>query len=94
MVWSGLLYARVNYGLDFRAASPEAVIGCVSTPMLLIHGSEDTNIYPVHSEILAARNPRSVPLWLVPGARHTRAFGTAPAEFQHRVLGWFSSHAW
>jgi dipeptidyl aminopeptidase/acylaminoacyl peptidase len=93
MVWSGFLYARARYGLDFRAASPEAVIGGVSTPILLIHGLEDTNIYPVHSEILAERNPRSITLWLVPGARHTAAFGAAPAEFQRRVLGWFSDHA-
>ena len=93
MVWSGFLYARARYGLDFRDASPEAVIGGVSTPVLLIHGLDDTNIYPVHSEILAQHNPRNVTLWLVPGARHTAAFGAAPAEFQRRVLGWFSDHA-
>jgi hypothetical protein len=92
MVWSGFIYARARYGLDFRAASPEAVIGGVSTSVLLIHGLEDTNIYPVHSEILVQHNSRSITLWLVPGARHTGAFGAAPAEFERRVLGWFSAH--
>ena len=60
--------------------------------MLLIHGLEDTNIYPQHSQTLAARNPRFITLWLAPGARHTAAFGAAPQEFPRRVLGWFSSH--
>jgi uncharacterized protein len=37
MVWSGFLYARWKYGLDFHAASPEAAVGATSTPVLLIH---------------------------------------------------------
>jgi dipeptidyl aminopeptidase/acylaminoacyl peptidase len=93
MVWSGFLYARVRYGLDFRGASPETAIDHIATPVLLIHGLADTNIYPAHSETLAARNPRMVTLWLVPGARHTTALGAAPQEFRARVLGWFADHA-
>ena len=92
MVWSGFLYARMRYGLDFRAASPEATIGNMATPVLLIHGLADTNIYPAHSEMLAARNPRNITLWLVPGAGHTAALGVAPLEFRRRVLGWFAEH--
>ncbi len=93
LVWSGFLYAQVRYGLDFRGASPEKVIGRASTSVLLIHGLEDTNIYPMHSSILAARNPVSVVLWLVPGATHTAAFGVAPREFEQRVLTWFAAHS-
>ena len=92
-VWSGFIYARLRYGLDFRPVSPEEVIGTVSTPVMLIHGLADTNIYPEHSRILAARNPRSTTLWLVPGATHTQAVAAAPEEFRSRVLGWFASHS-
>jgi len=92
LVWLAFLYARVRYGLDFRDASPERAVEHSATPVLLIHGLADTNIYPAHSETLVARNPRNVRLWLVPGARHTAAFGTAPQEFRARVLGWFSEH--
>jgi fermentation-respiration switch protein FrsA (DUF1100 family) len=92
MVWAAFEYAGFKYGLDFRAASPENVIGGASTPVLLIHGLEDTNIYPVHSRILASRN-QAVRLWLVPGAKHTAAFSVAPEEFQRRVLSWCSEHA-
>jgi uncharacterized protein len=92
VVWSAFLYARARYGLDFWQASPEKAVANISTPVLLIHGLEDTNIYPQHSQTLAARNPRFITLWLAPGARHTAAFGAAPQEFPRRVLGWFSSH--
>jgi len=89
-VWMGFEYARLRYGLDFRGASPEAVLPKVAIPVLLIHGLADDKTPPIHSEILAAENPRWVRLWLVPGAGHTGAFGTAPQEFQRRVLGWFA----
>lgn len=86
MVWSGFLYARMRYGLDFRDASPEATVGHIATPVLLIHGLAD--------ETLAARNPEKITLWLVPGARHTAAYGAAPLEFPRRVLAWFHGHVY
>jgi dipeptidyl aminopeptidase/acylaminoacyl peptidase len=56
--------------------------------VLLIHGLEDTNIYPVHSRILESRN-QAVRLWPVPGAKHTGASSAAAEEFKRRVLSWF-----
>ena len=93
IVCSSFLYARMKYHLDFRAASPEHALDSISTPVLLIHGLDDTNISPSHSRTLAARNPRYITLWLVPGARHTAAMGAAPAEFRSRVLSWLNSYA-
>jgi pimeloyl-ACP methyl ester carboxylesterase len=88
-VWAGFLYARLRYGLDFRAASPEAALALSKTPVLLIHGLNDTQTPPEHSRILAASNRRMATLWLVPGAEHTGAFGAAPREFESRVLGFY-----
>ncbi len=90
-VWAGVLYARLRYGLDFREASPEVAIARSATPVLLIHGLNDTQTPPEHSRILAAKNPGSTTLWLVPGAEHTGAFGTAPQEFETRVLSFFAA---
>jgi uncharacterized protein len=92
LVWSGFLYARWKYGMDFRAANAADAVANTSTPILLIHGLADTNIAPEHSRILASVNPRSVTLWLVPGAAHTGAFAAAPEQFRSRVLGWFTEH--
>jgi dipeptidyl aminopeptidase/acylaminoacyl peptidase len=92
LVWTAFLCARVRYGLDFRAASPEAAIAQSTTPVLLIHGLQDAKTLPAHSEILAAANRRSARLWLVPGAGHTGAFSAAPREFQERVFGFFETY--
>lgn len=91
VVWSAFLYARLRYGLDFRAASPETVIARSATPVLLIHGLDDKKTPPMHSEILAAASPRSK-LWLVPGAGHTGAYNTAPREFEERLFGFFEAY--
>lgn len=90
-VWAAFLYARVRYGLDLREASPEAALARSSTPVLLIHGLSDTKTPPEHSRILAAVNPRMTTLWLVPGAGHTGAYGTAPREFENRVLNFYQN---
>jgi uncharacterized protein len=91
-IWAGFLYARLRYGLDLRAASPEDALARSTTPVLLIHGLWDRLTPPEHSEILAARNRRWAELWLVPGAGHTGAFAAAPLEFEDRVLGFFGAY--
>ncbi|MGB6942996.1 MAG: alpha/beta fold hydrolase [Bryobacteraceae bacterium] len=90
-VWAGFLYARLRYGLDFYRASPQAVLAQSSTPVLLIQDLDDRLTPLAHSEILAATNRRYTTLWLVPGAGHTGAFGTAPREFEKRVLGFYQN---
>jgi pimeloyl-ACP methyl ester carboxylesterase len=91
-IWAGFLYARLRYGLDFRAASPEAALARATTPVLLIHGLWDRLTPPEHSKILAARNRRWTELWLVPGAGHTGSLAAAPLEFEDRVLGFFEAY--
>lgn len=91
VVASGMLYARLAYGLDFSQVSPERSIAQASTPILLIHGQADRLTPPSHSERLAAANSRNC-LWLVPNALHTGASAAAPEEFRRRVLGWFEEH--
>jgi uncharacterized protein len=90
-IWAGFLYARARYGLDFRDASPEREIARSRTPVLLIHGLNDTKTPPEHSETLAARNRSTTTLWLVPGAGHTGAYGVAPQEFERRVLSFYQN---
>jgi dipeptidyl aminopeptidase/acylaminoacyl peptidase len=92
LVWSGFVYARGKYGVNLWRASPEDILSNTSTPVLLIHGMDDTNIYPAHSQTLAKTNPRNVELWLVPGAHHMTVYRTAPAEYESKLLGWFADH--
>jgi len=52
-----------------------------AVPVLLIHGTEDINILPWHSRVLAQADPAHAQLWLVPGARHCGAVGSGLTNF-------------
>jgi dipeptidyl aminopeptidase/acylaminoacyl peptidase len=91
VVSCGLLYANLADSLDFRQVSPVNSIQHSSTPILLIHGLNDSRTPPSNSQMLAAANP-SDPLWLVPKASHTAASSTEPDQFRRRVLSWFEAH--
>jgi alpha-beta hydrolase superfamily lysophospholipase len=92
VVYSGVAYAYVRYGIKLTSASAVDGVRRTRTPVLLIHGREDTKTPIRHSRVILAANPALVQLWEVPGAGHTGAFGAAPDEFRRRVLGWFQSH--
>ena len=92
MVDVGFLYVWFRYGHDMEKASPSDAVAASTTPVLLIHGMEDHNIPPFHSDEIQRRNPSHVVVWKVPGAAHTGASQAAPQEFERRVLEWFSTH--
>jgi pimeloyl-ACP methyl ester carboxylesterase len=89
----GFLYVRIRYGLNMEDAAPERAVVCSRVPVLLIHGLNDRNIPPYHSDLIQARNPESVVVWKVPGAVHTGVYKAAPEEFNRRVLSWFAEHS-
>jgi uncharacterized protein len=91
VVGSAIAYADWTDGLDLRQVSPVDSIARASTPILLIHGLQDFRTPSYNSVRLARANPRNS-LWLVPGAAHTGAASTEPAEFRRRVLGWFAQY--
>jgi len=92
VVEPGLLWGRLRYGLNLRNVAPVEAIRRNSTPVLLIHGSEDRNILPWHSRALYEANPSSTVLWEVPGAGHVTVLFEHPAEYERRVVSWFQSH--
>ncbi len=88
---AGILYVRLRYGFNMEMASPEHAVEGMKIPVLLIHGLDDRNIPPYHSDRIQSRNPSSITVWKVPGAVHTGAHQAAPEEFERRVLGWFAA---
>jgi hypothetical protein len=76
-------------GIEVDEISPEKAVGRRPFPVLLICGMEDRNVPCHHTQRIydAASGPKE--LWLVPGAGHTAALGTAPEEFEHRVTEFF-----
>jgi len=91
----GFLYARWKYGADLEQASPQNAVAASKVPVLLIHGRQDTNIPPRHSEsILVQSSARgsAVALWEPHAAGHCGAAGAEPEEYERRVIGWFQFH--
>jgi uncharacterized protein len=85
-------YARSRYGVDLMRAVPANALRDSTTPVLLIHGTEDTNIPPGQSRELHAVNPRTTELWEVAGAVHVAAMSADPQAYQRRVRAWFGGH--
>jgi len=91
-IWSAVVYARVRYGVDLLQPNPLEAVAHSKVPVLLIHGADDRNIAPLHSQLIASAAPDHVELWLVPHAGHTMAWAAAHQEFESRLLGWLASH--
>jgi len=95
VVESGILYARLKYGVDLAQDNPAQAVAASHVPVLLIHGLFDNNIPPYNSEMILAgsrgRNP-NVYLWEPTDAGHCGAMGAEPDEFERRIVSWFQHH--
>jgi hypothetical protein len=91
LVECGRLYVRWTKNVDLGLASPAAAVRGEKRPILLIHGTADSNIPISHSRGLKRLNP-AVELWEVPGAHHAFCIHAAPEEYKRRVAAFFESH--
>ncbi|MGA9060318.1 MAG: prolyl oligopeptidase family serine peptidase [Terracidiphilus sp.] len=95
MVETGLLYARLRYGVNLADDDPAAAVASCDVPVLLIHGLLDNNLPPLNSEMILAQSRGrndNVDLWEPPDAGHTGADAAEPEEYEHRVICWFACH--
>jgi alpha-beta hydrolase superfamily lysophospholipase len=87
--WTGL--SQMKKQGDFAVAdfSPEKAVARRPFPVLLICDSLDRVLPCRHSQRIfdAATGPKQ--LWVVPQSDHAAALGTAPAEYEHRVIAFF-----
>ncbi len=90
MVELGFLWARAIRGIDFDSVSPLDAAPRVGAPVLLIHGTQDFNIAPRHSELLLPKLARGR-LWKVEGAQHVGCYGRDPARYMKEVTAWFAA---
>jgi len=87
------LRAQQKYGLHMKQVSPEQALARSQIPLLLIHGADDHNIPPRHSERILQARPHKTEIWRVPGADHCEAISTAPEEFAQRLLRFYARHS-
>jgi uncharacterized protein len=76
-------------GFKPEEVSPEKAVAERPFPVLLICGTRDHTIPCRHSERIykSARGPKD--LWVVQGAGHASALGSAPQEYEARVTKFF-----
>ncbi len=86
----GIHAAEKEGGFRAEDVSPEKAVAARPFPVLLICGLRDHNIPARHTRAIfqAASGPKE--MWLVPRAKHTEALGTAPQEFERRVVEFFA----
>lgn len=80
--------SRLLLGNDL---SPDAVIANIApTPLLIIHGTNDSVVPYSHSKRLLelAREPKQ--LWTIDGGDHTEAFLDPDSEYRHRLVDFFN----
>jgi uncharacterized protein len=79
---------------DANLADAEPIDSIQQThiPILLIAGTEDTNIPMAQSQQLYFAGGAHAQLWIVPGAQHSGAAAADPSGFERHVLGWFQTH--
>lgn len=89
---SGILYARLVLAVNLDSASALAAMARDGAPVLLVHGTADTNIPVRHTTQLAGASRGPVVTWLMPGGGHTGALRLDPAGFRLRVIGFLRAH--
>jgi pimeloyl-ACP methyl ester carboxylesterase len=89
---SGLGWGRVRYRVNLWRASAADAVRQSHTPVFLIHGVQDHYTASSNSELIAAANPATTTLWLVPGGGHADIWNATGKEFETRVLGWLAAH--
>ena len=84
LVYPASLISRMRFGFSYGQIVPKEALRGNQTPVLFIHGAEDTVLLPEHGRIFQAAAPGSR-LLLVDGAEHAESLRTAPAAYEHAV---------
>ncbi len=92
--------ARILYRIDVREISPAREIAQSDTPVLIIHGEEDSEVPVEHARLLGRAIGASFDeietgqesVWMVQDAGHTGAFRTQPKAYIEKIVKFFEAH--
>jgi len=83
--------------MDYLKRSPIYWVDRADTPLLIMHGAEDTRVHPAQSlelyRHMKVRQP-DVPVRYVeyPGEGHGNARASSKFDYSHRMLQWFDTY--
>jgi dipeptidyl aminopeptidase/acylaminoacyl peptidase len=92
--------SRLLFGVHISDISPAKSLALSESPVLIIHGGEDSVVPPDHAMLLAKAagsnfvelENASDKLWIVPGAGHLEAYRVAKDEYVEKVASFFDRH--
>ena len=85
------LYGKIFFGVDAKDISPMDSIKTIDKPVLIIHGSKDSQI-PVSEAYLLHEANKKTELWILDNANHGEAYAKNKKEYEKRVLDFFEKH--
>ncbi len=92
-VWLTKLYARLLLGVQVADATPAEAATRSQTPLLIIHGDEDSQIPVDHAYRFRSKaDPRTTEVWIVQGADHGLAHAFTGDRYEVRVRHFFEKH--
>ncbi len=88
------------HGIDISDVSPARHVARSDTPVLVIHGTEDSFVSPSHARHLGRAIGASFQeleqgedfVWMVPAAEHGMSYSSAPDEYLSKVVKFFEAH--
>ncbi len=83
----GRMFVWLRTGLDFDDVDYVARAGDLTTPMLVLHGTDDTKVPFEVGKALADARPDLIDFEPIPDAGHVRAWNEDPGMYQDIVLG-------
>lgn len=87
------LYARLLLGVKVSDAEPVRAVAGSRTPLLIIHGDEDSQIPVEHARRFRSNaDPRTTEVWIVRGADHGMAHAFTGERYEVRVRHFFETH--
>jgi len=87
-VWMTNIYGKLFIGINAKDVSPAKNIQNVQAPVLLIHGTRDSQIPVTNSKEIYANAGKNVELWLV-DADHGMSYAVNPERYKRKVLEFF-----
>lgn len=92
--------AKTAYGIDVKDISPARAIARSDTPVLVIHGEQDSVIPVEHARLLGRAIGASFgeieggdeTVWIVPSAGHNESFKTNPKAYIEKLVKFYEAH--
>lgn len=86
------LISRLHGAMYFKDISPEKIIPLLDVPVLFIHGSSDTYVPPVMSQLLYNKKKTNKKIWIAKGAEHSMSYIEHKEEYEKQMDEFLSAH--